>query len=114
MSKTLGDGSSCPCKWCGVKTTYTGTKECDRCHNITSSLHGMPGTAIYKILQAELPDLFPMPATAAARAHQLLNKMAFASMADWYELKACISALEYRATQASSDEAAWRQVPRVP
>lgn len=28
-----------PCKWCGEPTTYTGTEECNNCHEIRCRIH---------------------------------------------------------------------------
>ena len=39
-----------PCKWCGLRTTYLGTQECDPCHQIRVNA-GINIEATEKILE---------------------------------------------------------------
>lgn len=32
-----------PCRWCATPTTYTGTRECDPCHNVRTRADRDPG-----------------------------------------------------------------------
>lgn len=45
-----GDLSTCPCKWCGEQTNYTGTRECDYCHNMSGGIERKPKIALKMLL----------------------------------------------------------------
>ena len=44
-----------PCQWCATPTTYTGTKECNDCHEIRMRC-GNNWTATFKIIAAEFEE----------------------------------------------------------
>ena len=68
------DMKSVPCKWCKVPTTYTGTEECDPCHQMRIRVQRRPELAHQMIKNCFVAELNRLQAQNRALADDLLAR----------------------------------------